>query len=82
MGTPQLYGLTCPLLTKSDGSKMGKTESGALWLSPKRTSPFQFYQYWINVDDADVNKCLCIFTDLAQEEIAALDAARAIARAA
>ena len=76
MHSVQLYGLTCPLLTKSDGSKMGKTESGALWLSPDRTSAFQFYQYWINVEDADAGKCLRYFTDLAQEEILALDEAR------
>src|SRR6185369_16354901 len=50
----QLQGLTSPLLTKSDGAKMGKTESGAVWLSPKRTSPYQFYQYWIRTEDADV----------------------------
>ncbi|HWA97878.1 MAG TPA: tyrosine--tRNA ligase [Pirellulales bacterium] len=68
-----LYGITCPLLTKSDGSKMGKTESGALWLSADRTSPFQFYQYWINVDDADCGKCLRFFTDLSREEVEALD---------
>lgn len=72
----QLYGLTWPLLTKSDGSKMGKTESGAVWLSPRRTSPYQFYQYWINVDDADADKCLRYFTDLPREEIEALDASR------
>lgn len=72
----QLYGMTCPLLTRSDGSKMGKTEAGALWLSPSRTSPYRLYQYWINVEDADAGKCLRYFTDLAQEEIAALDAAR------
>ncbi len=77
MHSVQLYGLTCPLLTKSDGSKMGKTESGALWLSPERTSPFRFYQYWINVEDADAGKCLRYFTDLGREEIEALDAARA-----
>ena len=73
----QLYGMTCPLLTKSDGTKMGKTESGALWLSPERTSPFAFYQYWVNVEDADAGKCLRYFTDLARDEIEALDAARA-----
>ena len=73
----QLYGLTCPLLTKSDGTKMGKTESGAVWLSPARTSPYEFYQYWINVDDADAGKCLRFLTDLAHEEIESLDAARA-----
>jgi len=68
----QLYGMTCPLLTKSDGTKMGKTESGALWLSPERTSPYHFYQYWINLDDADVGTCLRFFTDLAREEIDAV----------
>lgn len=73
----QLYGLTCPLLTKSDGSKMGKTESGTVWLSPKRTSPYAFYQYWINIDDADAGKCLRMLTELSHEEIEALDAARA-----
>jgi tyrosyl-tRNA synthetase len=72
----QLFGITCPLLTKSDGTKMGKTESGALWLSAARTSPYQFYQYWINVDDADAGKCLRYFTDLGREEILALDEAR------
>jgi tyrosyl-tRNA synthetase len=64
-------------LTKSDGTKMGKTESGALWLSPERTSPYRFYQYWINVDDADAGKCLRYFTDLDRHEIESLDAARA-----
>jgi tyrosyl-tRNA synthetase len=73
----QLFGLTNPLLLKSDGTKMGKTESGALWLSPKRTSPYQFYQYWINVDDTDAGKCLRYLTELSREEIEALDAARA-----
>ena len=73
----QLYGITCPLLTKSDGSKMGKTEQGAVWLAAERTSPYQFYQYWVNVDDADVGPCLRMLTELAQEEIEALDAARA-----
>ena len=72
----QLYGITTPLLTKSDGSKMGKTEAGALWLSPERTSPYQFYQYWINIEDADAGKCLRYFTDLGRDEIESLDAAR------
>lgn len=72
----QLYGLTMPLLTKADGSKMGKTASGAVWLDPNRTSPYAFYQYWVNVDDADVGKCLRIFTDLSREEIEALDQER------
>jgi tyrosyl-tRNA synthetase len=73
----QLYGLTCPLLTKSDGSKMGKTETGTVWLSAERTSPYQFYQYWIRVDDADVGKCLRMLTELPHEEIESLDASRA-----
>src|SRR4051812_45573397 len=73
----QLYGLTSPLLTKSDGTKMGKTESGALWLSPDRTSPYQFYQYWIRIEDADVGKVLRMMTTLPHEEIESLDASRA-----
>jgi len=73
----QLYGLTWPLLTKSDGSKMGKTESGAVWLAADRTSPYQFYQYWINVEDADAGSSLRKLTDLSREEIEALDASRA-----
>jgi tyrosyl-tRNA synthetase len=72
----QLYGLTWPLLTKSDGTKMGKTESGAVWLDAGRTSPYQFYQYWINVDDADAGNCLRLLTDLPHEEIESLDEAR------
>jgi tyrosyl-tRNA synthetase len=72
----QLYGLTAPLLTKSDGSKMGKTESGSVWLSPERTSPYQFYQYWIRLEDADVGKVLRMMTTLPHEEIEALDASR------
>jgi tyrosyl-tRNA synthetase len=69
----QLYGQTWPLLTKSDGSKMGKTESGALWLSAERTSPYQFYQYWIRLEDAEVGKSLRMLTTLPREEIEALD---------
>ena len=72
----QLYGLTAPLLTKSDGSKMGKTETGTVWLSAKRTSPYQFYQYWIRTEDADVAKCLRVMTTLPHEEIESLDTAR------
>jgi tyrosyl-tRNA synthetase len=75
----QLYGVTCPLLTKSDGSKMGKTEAGTVWLSAEKTSPFQFYQYWIQVDDADVSNCLRMLTELGREEIESLDQARAAA---
>jgi tyrosyl-tRNA synthetase len=72
----QLYGLTNPLLTKSDGSKMGKTETGTVWLSAQRTSPYQFYQYWIRTEDADVGKCLRMLTTLPRAEIEALDASR------
>ena len=74
MGRPQLFGLTWPLLTKSDGTKMGKTESGAVWLNPARTSPYQFFQYWVNVDDADAAKCLRMLTDLSREQIEDLEA--------
>jgi tyrosyl-tRNA synthetase len=74
----QLYGMTWPLLTKSDGTKMGKTEGGAVWLDANRTSPYQFYQYWINVDDADAGKCLRLLTDLSHEEIEKLDEVRAV----
>jgi tyrosyl-tRNA synthetase len=71
-----LQGFTWPLLTKSDGAKMGKTESGAVWLAADRTSPYQFYQYWFNVDDADAANCLRLLTELSQAEIEALDASR------
>jgi len=76
MDAAQVYGITCPLLTKSDGGKMGKTESGTVWLSAERTSPYQFYQYWFNVDDADVSKCLRFLTECPREEIDALDVSR------
>jgi len=76
MRSVQLRGLTWPLLTKADGTKMGKTESGAIWLSAERTSPYQFYQYWINTDDADVGGCLRMLTELEREEIESLDEAR------
>src|SRR4051812_9623115 len=76
MRSAQLYGLTTPLLTKSDGSKMGKTETGTLWLSAERTSPYQFYQYWVRIDDADVSRCLRMLTSLSHEEIETLDMAR------
>lgn len=65
-----LYGLTSKLLVKSDGKKMGKTESGAVWLDPNRTSPYHFYQYWVNVDDADIPSVLRFFTDLSEQEAA------------
>lgn len=72
MRAVQLYGVTWPLLTKSDGSKMGKTESGAVWLSAEKTSPYHFYQYWVNLDDAEVGLCLRFFTDLGRDQIDAL----------
>lgn len=72
----QLYGITSPLLTKSDGTKMGKTETGTVWLDAEKTSPYQFYQYWYNVSDDDVGNCLRFLTDLSNDEIEALDAAR------
>ncbi len=64
-----VYGLTNCILTKSDGKKMGKTASGALWLDPDKTSPYDFYQYWRNVDDADVERCLALLTFLPMEEV-------------
>lgn len=64
-----VYGLTNKLLTKSDGKKMGKTAGGALWLDADKTSPYDFYQYWRNVDDADVEKCLSLLTFLPMEEV-------------
>lgn len=68
------YGLTFTLLTTSDGRKMGKTEKGALWLDPQKTSPYEFYQYWRNIDDADVEKCLALLTFLPMEEVKRLGA--------
>ena len=68
----EAYALTCPLITKADGGKFGKTESGCVWLDPARTSPYKFSQFWLNVSDADAEKYLKIFTFLTQEEIAAL----------
>ncbi len=63
------YGMTFALLTTSEGKKMGKTEAGALWLDPAKTSPYDFYQYWRNVDDADVMKCLALLTFLPMDEV-------------
>jgi tyrosyl-tRNA synthetase len=67
------YGLTLPLITNADGSKFGKTEAGAVWLDPKRTSVYRFYQFWINTDDRDVIRYLKYFTFLSREEIADLE---------
>ncbi len=66
--------MTCKLLTTSDGRKMGKTEKGALWLDPEKCSPYDFYQYWRNVDDADVEKCLALLTFLPMDEVRRLGA--------
>jgi tyrosyl-tRNA synthetase len=68
-------GLTFPLVTKADGTKFGKTESGAVWLDPERTSPYAFYQFWINADDRDAVPFLKTFTFLERAEIEALEAA-------
>ena len=70
----QVFGLTLPLITKSDGTKFGKTEGGAVWLNAKKTSPYQFYQFWLKVADADVYKFLKYFTFLSIEEIDAIEA--------
>ncbi|MDP4087300.1 MAG: tyrosine--tRNA ligase [Bacillota bacterium] len=69
------FGLTIPLVTKADGTKFGKTESGAVWLDPEKTSPYEFYQFWINTADADVVKYLKFFTFLSREEIEQLEKA-------
>ena len=67
------FGLTIPLVTKSDGTKFGKTEGGAIWLDPEKTTPYEFYQFWINTDDRDVVKYLKYFTFLSHEEILELE---------
>lgn len=68
----EAYALTCPLITKADGGKFGKTESGNVWLDRRYTSPYKFYQFWLNVSDADAARYIKIFTDLCKEEIEAL----------
>ncbi|WP_346713635.1 tyrosine--tRNA ligase [Mediterranea massiliensis] len=68
----EVYALTCPLITKADGGKFGKTESGNIWLDPNYTSPYKFYQFWLNVSDADAEKYIKIFTSIGKEEIEAL----------
>ena len=65
----EAYAMTCPLITKSDGQKFGKTETGNVWLDPARTTPYQFYQFWLNVADADAEKFIKIFTMLSRSEI-------------
>jgi tyrosyl-tRNA synthetase len=69
----QVFGLTLPLITNADGTKFGKTEAGAIWLDPKRTSAYRFYQFWINTDDRDVIRYLKYFTFLTKEEIESLE---------
>ena len=68
----ETYALTCPLITKADGKKFGKTESGNIWLDPKRTTPYKFYQFWLNVSDDDAERYIKIFTSLDKETIDAL----------
>ena len=68
----EAFALTCPLITKSDGKKFGKTESGNVWMDPKRTTPYSFYQFWLNVSDEEAIKYIKIFTSLGREEIEAL----------
>ncbi len=69
-----VFGFTLPLITKSDGTKFGKTESGAIWLNPKKTSPYRFYQFWLNCEDADVYNFLRFYTFLSVKEIEAIEA--------
>jgi len=69
----QVFGLTLPLITNADGTKFGKTEAGAVWLDPERTSVYKFYQFWINVDDRDVIRYLNYFTFLSKEEVESLE---------
>lgn len=73
LGGDQTYGLVCQLLTTASGQKFGKSEAGAIWLTPDRTSPYQFYQYWIRTEDQDVGRFLRIFTFLSLEEITDLE---------
>ncbi|MBP8760564.1 MAG: tyrosine--tRNA ligase [Parabacteroides sp.] len=75
----EAFALTCPLITKADGGKFGKTESGNVWLDRRYTSPYKFYQFWLNVSDADAAKYIKIFTALEKEEIIALEAEQAAA---
>ena len=75
----EAFALTCPLITKADGGKFGKTESGNVWLDRRYTSPYKFYQFWLNVSDADAARYIKIFTDLSKEEIASLEAEQAAA---
>lgn len=69
IGQGKAYGITCPLITKADGTKFGKTEGGNIWLDPERTSPYKFYQYWLNTSDEDAERYIKIFTMLGQAQI-------------
>ncbi len=73
----EAFALTCPLITKADGGKFGKTESGNVWLDPRYTSPYRFYQFWLNVSDDDAAKYIKIFTELTRDEVEALVAEQA-----
>jgi tyrosyl-tRNA synthetase len=73
MNGTEAYALTCPLITKADGGKFGKTESGNIWLDSRYTSPYKFYQFWLNVSDEDAKKYIKIFTSLTKEEIEMLN---------
>jgi len=73
-GTPELFGLTTPLLTTASGAKMGKTAAGAIWLSPEMLSPYDYWQFWRNTEDADVGRFLRLYTELPLDEIARLEA--------
>jgi tyrosyl-tRNA synthetase len=74
----EAFALTCPLITKADGSKFGKTESGNIWLDPQKTSPYKFYQFWLNCSDEDSKKYIRIFTDFSQTQIESLEAEQAV----
>ncbi|MBN7816586.1 tyrosine--tRNA ligase [Algoriphagus pacificus] len=77
MGSGSAYALTVPLITKADGTKFGKTEGGSVWLDPEKTSPYAFYQFWLNVSDQDASKYIRIFTTLDKETIESLEAEHA-----
>lgn len=69
MSKKEVYGLTLPLLIQSNGIKFGKTESGTIWLDPKKTTPYKFYQFWMNIDDANIYHFLKLFTFMGIDEI-------------
>ncbi|MEI7803482.1 MAG: tyrosine--tRNA ligase, partial [Bacteroidota bacterium] len=73
MSGHEAFAFTCPLVTKADGTKFGKTESGNIWLDPKKTSPYKFYQFWLNAADADAGRYLRIFSLLSKEEVEAIE---------